>query len=69
MTHSEPSQISKTELFAKSVNGWKPLKKIEKSSILDWLGSEHAPKRNDHYRAAQESKLILVWWCTTHEGS
>ena len=31
---SEPSQTSKLELFAKILNGWKPLTIIAKSSIL-----------------------------------
>ena len=37
--HSEPFQISKTELFAKTVNAWKLPTNFPKSSTLDiWLG-------------------------------
>ena len=40
--HSEPSQTSKMELFAKIVNGLKPLTVFVKSSILDvWIGLMH----------------------------
>ena len=39
---SEPYQTSKTKLFAETVNSWKPLTILVKSSILDvWLGSEY----------------------------
>ena len=41
--HSEPSQTSKVELFAKIVNGSKSLIAFTRRSILDdWLGSEYA---------------------------
>ena len=41
--HSEPCQISKTELFATIVNGWRLLTISEKSFILDfWRDSENA---------------------------
>ena len=40
--HSEPSQKSKMELFAKIINGLKLLNILTKGSILDiWLGSEY----------------------------
>ena len=40
--HSEPSQVSKMDLFAKIVKGWKSLTIFAKSSILDvCLGSEY----------------------------
>ena len=46
-TFSEPSQTSKTELFAKIINNWKPLTIFTKSSILDVrLGSEYASELN-----------------------
>ena len=34
-THSEPSQTFKMELFATTVNGWKPWAIFAKNSILD----------------------------------
>ena len=41
--HSEASQTSKMELFAKSVTSFQPLTVFAKYSILDvWLGSEYA---------------------------
>ena len=41
--HSEPSQTSKVELFAKTVNGSELLIVFARSSILDdWSGSEYA---------------------------
>ena len=41
--HSEPCQISKMELFAKTGNGWKLLTIYRKSSILDVsFGCEYA---------------------------
>ena len=41
--HSEPSQTSKVELFAKIVNGSKSLIAFTRRSILDdWFGSEYA---------------------------
>ena len=43
--HSEPSEASKMEVFAKIVSNWKPLTVFIKSSMLDvWLGSEYASK-------------------------
>ena len=41
--HSEPSQLSKKEYFAKIINGWKLSTIFAKNSILDvWQGSEYA---------------------------
>ena len=34
-TYSEPCQISKVKLFAKIIDGWKPLSFLAKCSILD----------------------------------
>ena len=42
--YTEPCQTSRIELFAKRVNGLKPLTIFAKSSILDvWQGSEYIP--------------------------
>ena len=55
MAYSKPSQISKTEFFAKTVSSWKPLKKFAKSSILDvWLGSEYTSDFN--------GSLHIIWY-------
>ena len=41
--YAEPWQAFKMNLFAKIVNGWKPLTFFAKSSNLDvWQGSEYA---------------------------
>ena len=39
VAHSEPSQISKMELFAKIVKSWKPFTIFVKSAfyLLDWI--------------------------------
>ena len=43
MPYSEFRETFKIELFAKRINGWKPLFIIAESSILDtWLSSEYA---------------------------
>ena len=46
LTDLQSSQTSKMELFAKIVNGWKPLFIFTKGSILDlWLGSEYTSEQ------------------------
>lgn len=41
--YSGVSQTSKTQIFAKIVNGWEPLTIYEKSFILEiWPGSNYA---------------------------
>ena len=42
--HSQSCKTSKMKIFAKIVNGWKPLTIIAKGFILGaWQGSEYTP--------------------------
>ena len=55
-TYSEPSQTSEMEIFAITVNHFKPLTIFGKSSILDvWLGSEYAS-------AIKKPSLMRTTW-------
>ena len=59
--HSEPSQTSKMEIYAKIVNGRELLTIFAKSFILDvWLGSEYVsvyiPLDNNHNAAYLRKK-------------
>ena len=48
--HSEPSQPSTMEAFAKIVKDWEPLTIFSNSSVLDvWQGSEYTSKRAYKY--------------------
>ena len=51
-SHSEPSQTTKVELFAKIVNGSKSLIVFAGSSFLDdWFGSKYAciVRKKEHF--------------------
>ena len=46
-SYSKPSRTSKTELFAKTVNGFQQFHIFERSSILDvWMCSEYASDKH-----------------------
>ena len=61
-SHSEPSQESKVDLFAKTVSGPKSLIVFARSSILDdWFGSEYAcfVHKKEHFVSISFSKKII----------
>lgn len=58
----EPHQISKTELFAKVVNGFKSLTIFPKPFIVDvWKGSDYTSGRKRLVGAGDNSRLFDKW--------